>query len=214
MKWDPTPNRACAGSLKNEDEAGDMTDDRRYLFRLLSVCLSYPDEALFGAIGEIEADLGHWPGPPWDTLRSFLTILKSQPLIIAQERYTQAFDLNPDTSLNLTYHLMGDGEDRGRALAELKEIYHRAGFEIAVNELPDFLPLILEFLAQAPAERVPDAVRRCFRPVPAVARRLKEAGSFYAAALDVLHILAPLHEAPTEEPATMARCHRSQGVPI
>jgi nitrate reductase delta subunit len=213
MKWDLTHNRACAGSHKNKDEVGDMTEDRRYLFKLLSVALSYPDEDLFGAIGEIEADLGRWTGPPWDSLRSFLNILKSQPLIIAQERYTQAFDLNPDTSLNFTYHLMGDGEDRGRALAELKEIYRRAGFEIAVNELPDFLPLILEFLTQAPAEKMPAAVSQCFRPVSTIARRLKEAGSLYAAALDVLHGVAPFQETQTEEPATTARGERSQGVP-
>ncbi|MGE5256583.1 MAG: nitrate reductase molybdenum cofactor assembly chaperone [Hyphomicrobiales bacterium] len=188
-----------------------MPEDRRYLFKLLSVCLSYPDEALYGAIGEIEADLCRLTGPPWDMLQSFLAILKSQPLIVAQERYTQAFDLNPDTSLNFTYHLMGDGEDRGRALAELKEIYHRAGFEICVNELPDFLPLILEFLAQASAEKVPAAVRQCFRPVSTVAQRLKETGSYYAAVFEALHSLTPLHEAPTDDPATMARCERSQG---
>jgi len=81
---------------------------------------------------------------------------------------------------------MGDREDRGRSLAELLEVYRQAGFEPAVNELPDFLPLLLEFIAaSSPAE--PHAlILRCLAAVPAVAGRLKENGSLYAVPLELL----------------------------
>ena len=86
---------------------------------------------------------------------------------------------------------MGDREDRGRALAELLIIYRQAGFEPAVNELPDFLPLMLEFMAaSSPAE--PHAlIQRCLAAVPAVAGRLKENGSLYTGPLELLCAIFP-----------------------
>jgi nitrate reductase delta subunit len=81
---------------------------------------------------------------------------------------------------------LGDREDRGRALAELLEAYLKAGFEPAVNELPDFLPLLLEFLAAAPQAETHAPILRCLAAVPALAVRLKESGSLYAVPLELL----------------------------
>jgi nitrate reductase molybdenum cofactor assembly chaperone NarJ/NarW len=96
---------------------------------------------------------------------------------------------------------MGDREDRGRALAELLEVYRQAGFEPAVNELPDFLPLMLEFWAASyPAE--PHAlILRCLAAVPALAGRLKESGSPYAVPLELLCAAFPETTAVRLSPA-------------
>jgi len=161
-----------------------MTDEKRALLKLLSLCLAYPDAE---ALPEMEAAAAGVGEPlARERLSQFVTLMKTQTLLQLQEHYTAVFDMNPSASLNLTYHLMGDREDRGRALAELLEIYLRAGFEPAVNELPDFLPLLLEFMAASPPAEPHAPIQRCLAAVPAVARRLKENGSLYAVPLELL----------------------------
>jgi len=161
-----------------------MTDEKRALLKLLSLCLAYPDAE---ALPEMETTAAELRDPRARVrLSQMMTQMKAQSLLKLQEHYTAVFDMNPSNSLNLTYHLMGDREDRGRALAELLEVYRQAGFEPAVNELPDFLPLMLEFMAaSSPAE--PHAlILGCLSAVPALAGRLKETDSLYAAPLELL----------------------------
>lgn len=178
-------------------KAEPMMEDHRHLFKLLSVCLSYPDETLFNSLGEIEADLQTLADPARKTLLAFIDALKAQSRLAFQEHYTAVFDLNPAACLNLTYHLMGDGEARGRVLAEMQATYHRAGFEISVKELPDYLPLVLEFLAEAPGEEQHTVFRRSLAAVPAIAKRLEEAASPYAAPLRLLGAIVPANEERT-----------------
>jgi nitrate reductase molybdenum cofactor assembly chaperone NarJ/NarW len=164
-----------------------MTDEKSALLKLLSLCLAYPDAQALEALPEMEAAAaGLRDYGSRERLSHFMALVKAQPLLKLQEHYTAVFDLNPSASLNLTYHLMGDREDRGRALAELLEVYRQAGFEPAVNELPDFLPLMLEFLAASPPAEPPPLILRCLAALPAVAGRSKEAGSLYALPLELL----------------------------
>ncbi len=161
-----------------------MTNEKKNILKLLSLCLAYPDAA---ALPEMEAAAAGLADPvAAERLSHFMALVKARPLLELQEHYTAVFDMNPSASLNLTYHLMGDREDRGRALAGLLEVYLRAGFEPAVNELPDFLPLMLEFMAASPPAEPHALIRRCLAAVPAVAGRLKESGSPYAVPLELL----------------------------
>ena len=164
-----------------------MTTEKRKLLKLLSLSLAYPDPAIVEALPEMEsAAAGIADSQARERLSDFMSRLKAQPLLALQEHYTAVFDMNPSASLNLTYHLMGDREDRGRALVELIEVYRQAGFEPAVNDLPDFLPLLLEFLAAVPQAETHALVQRCLSTMPAIAGRLKECGSLYAAPLELL----------------------------
>jgi nitrate reductase molybdenum cofactor assembly chaperone NarJ/NarW len=157
------------------------------LLKLLSLCLAYPDPAFVEALPEMKAAAAGLSDPlARERLLDFMARLEKQPLLALQEHYTAVFDLNPSASLNLTYHLMGDREERGPALAELLDIYGRAGFEPAVNELPDYLPLLLEFLSASPQSESNALVRRCLTAVPAIAGRLKQGGSMFAAPLELL----------------------------
>jgi len=125
-----------------------MTDDTRALTKLLSLCLAYPDAESLAALPEIRAAAaGLGDAQAREALTGFLSRVEAEAGLKLQEHYTAAFDMTPSASLNLTWHLMGDREDRGRALADLLAVYLQAGFEPAVGELPDFLPLMLEFLA-------------------------------------------------------------------
>jgi len=171
-----------------------MTDEKRALLKLLSLCLAYPDAE---TLPEMETTAAELRDPRARVrLSQMMTQMKAQSLLKLQEHYTAVFDMNPSNSLNLTYHLMGDREDRGRALAELLEVYRQAGFEPAVNELPDFLPLMLEFLAAAAPDEPHALIRRCLATVPAIAARLRETGSPYAGPLELVCGIFP---AATEE---------------
>jgi nitrate reductase delta subunit len=161
-----------------------MTDDERVLLKLLSLCLAYPDAQVLSEMEPATAALGDPLGR--ECLSRLMAQMKAQPLLKLQEHYTAVFDMNPSASLNLTWHLMGDREDRGRALADLLAVYLQAGFEPAVNELPDFLPLMLEFLAAAAPAEPHALIRRCLATVPAIAARLKESGSPYAGPLELV----------------------------
>ncbi len=174
-----------------------MTSETRALLKLLSLCLAYPDAADRAVLSEMEAaTAGLGDAQARDGLARFLALVNAQPLLKLQEHYTAVFDMNPSASLNLTWHLMGDREDRGRALADLLGVYLQAGFEPAVNELPDFLPLMLEFLAAAAPDEPHALIRRCLATVPAIAARLKESGSPYAGPLELVCGIFP---AATEE---------------
>jgi nitrate reductase delta subunit len=169
-----------------------MTDDRKTLLKLLSLCLAYPDAAAREILPEMEtAATGLGDPLARERLTHFIALMTAQPLLDLQAHYTAVFDLNPSASLNLTYHLMGEREDRGRALAELIEVYRRAGFAPTVNDLPDFLPLMLEFLAVSAEGRHNELIRRCLATVPAIAQRLRDSGSMYAAPLELVIAAVP-----------------------
>lgn len=112
-------------------------------YRLLSLLLDYPEqaveEALAAVAGETDADLA----PFWAWWRA-------TPLAARQRTYVETFDLDRRTSLHLTYYLYGDTRKRGLALLRLKKLYAAAGLPLAADELPDFLPALLEFAALAP----------------------------------------------------------------
>ena len=171
-----------------------MTDDERALIKLLSLVLAYPDAQALSEMEAATAALGD--SRAREHLSRLAAQMRAQPLLKLQEHYTAVFDMNPSASLNLTWHLMGDREDRGRALADLLAVYLQAGFEPAVNELPDFLPLMLEFLAAAAPDAPHALIRRCLATVPAIAARLKESGSPYAGPLELVSGIFP---AATEE---------------
>jgi nitrate reductase delta subunit len=169
-----------------------MTNERTNLFKLLSLCLAYPEVEALETLPQMEAAATRLGDPQArKNLSLFLAQMKAQSLLKLQEHYTTVFELNPSASLNLTYHLMGESEDRGRALAELIETYRQAGFEPAVNDLPDFLPLMLEFLAVSAEGEDNELIRRCLAAVPAIAQRLRDNDSMYAAPLEVLAGLFP-----------------------
>lgn len=83
-------------------------------------------------------------------LTAFARIISPLPLTDWQALYVQTFDLTPATSLHLTWHIFGDSPRQGRALAAINEVYRDAGFSPVPGELPDYLPMMLEFMAVAP----------------------------------------------------------------
>jgi len=112
--------------------------------------------------------------------------LKTQATLCVKELYTTVFDMNPSTTLNITYHLWGDSAKRADSLARLRQVYLEAGYECTTGELPDYLPLMLEFLALCPQAQGTDLIRECLQALEGLVRRLQETALPYAALLQPL----------------------------
>lgn len=120
-------------------------------YKLFSLLLQYPDDDLLRARTDIEAAIAALPRSAAKTaLHMFFEHFGAQPGMQLQERYVETFDLQRRSSLYLTFYTEGDTRKRGQALLRLKRLYSSAGLEIDSRELPDFLPLMLEFAALAP----------------------------------------------------------------
>jgi nitrate reductase delta subunit len=110
-------------------------------YHLLSLALDYPTSDLDAALAA---------EPPDTASEPFLAWSRERPLAERQRRYVETFDLDRRATLHLTYYLLGDTRKRGLALLRLKRLYTAAGLPLDTNELPDYLPALLEFAALAP----------------------------------------------------------------
>jgi nitrate reductase molybdenum cofactor assembly chaperone NarJ/NarW len=166
--------------------------------KLLAVLLSYPSDDMVAALPEIAKRLNAEPAlrrATQDALAGLLAELKREDLLDLQERYVAQFDAGRATSLHLFEHVHGDSRDRGQAMVDLNALYLRSSYVLAVNELPDYLPAVLEYLASRPAAEVHELLEDCAHILRAVGERLLAGGSPYAAVFAAvldLHGAAPL----------------------
>jgi nitrate reductase delta subunit len=161
-----------------------MEKDPIHPLRLLSVLLQYPDQDMLSQVDAIETEVKEIPSRILKRcMGDFLLYLKAHSPIQLQEGYTAAFDMNPSTTLNLSYHTCGDNEKRADVLARLQQRYQDAGYERTTGELPDYLPMMLEFLAVCPESENTDLIWECLRGLEGVVDRLHKAAPPYAALL-------------------------------
>lgn len=126
-----------------------MGRDAGALFELLSLLLSYPSDDIVNGRDEIAAAAAALPrGRARDAIDRFLDHFLAAPALALRQEYVETFDLQKRSSLYLTYFTHGDTRKRGQELLRLKRLYRAAGFVLPEGgELPDYLPLILEFAA-------------------------------------------------------------------
>ena len=159
--------------------------------RLLSVLLDYPDNGLLKGLDRIAAAAEQIPEPEFrQAAQGFLDYLHAHAPMRLQETYTAAFDLHPVTTLNLTYHAYGDNEKRAAVLARLQHLYDKAGWERTGGELPDYLPLLLEFLAIHPRPETLEPVWQCLHATQTLIAGLEKSAPAYATLLLPLARLA------------------------
>ena len=160
---------------------------RASAYKLCSLALQYPDDELVAAREELAVAAAELPdGSVADALgRFFAWFRQSAPLELAQH-YVSTFDLHKRTGLYVTFYSHGDRRERGLVLLRLKKLYRAAGLPMEGPELPDYLPLMLEFAATAGLEHG-DLVLREHRPALEVIRlSLGEQQSPYADVLDAV----------------------------
>src|SRR5258707_10273976 len=124
-------------------------------FKVLSALLAYPEAEVLAHLHELADVLiseGMLSASQQGSIIDFMTELARLAILDAQERYVSLFDRNRSLSLHLYEHVHGESRDRGQAMVQLAELYHLHGLEISVHELPDYLPLFLEFLSLLPTK--------------------------------------------------------------
>jgi len=163
------------------------------VLRALGALLSYPREDLRLALPEIAQAIrasALIAARERDGLMVLINELASRDLLAAEERYVELFDRGRATSLNLFEHLHGESRDRGDAMVELKRRYERAGFELATRELPDHLPVVLEYLSCREVAEAHDMLLDCAHLLKRIGAALIARGSSYAAVLQALLVIA------------------------
>ncbi len=173
--------------------------------KLLSVLLHYPDEPLLAHLGAIRASAAGPPEDQWQSaIEAFTRYLDGKPLIELQIDYTALFDINTATPLNLVNHLELDPHARADLLSRLQAVYQAAGLQCVNGELPDYLPLLLEYLWLHPEGWEQAPLRETLAAVPPLLDRLQTAHPAYAALLQPMEgalqrcRIAPPQEAPDD----------------
>lgn len=184
----------------------------RLTLRVLSALLRYPDEVVQTGADELSAALaeeGLLCAEQRAALEPLLEKLATDDLLDLQEAYVALFDRGRAVSLHLFEHVHGESRDRGQAMVDLRDRYLAQGLEIEANELPDYLPLFLEYLSVLPPQQAAEELAQPGVILSALAERLDERGTPYAAPLRILADLAgaggeAFEIAPADDPDNLA----------
>lgn len=161
--------------------------------KAISLVLSYPTLELQQAMPEIGGVLAadsRLTAAARRALRPLVDDLTSRDIYDLQEQYVMLFDRSRTLSLNLFEHVHGESRDRGGAMVSLMETYRDSGFEPVTTELPDHLPVLLEFLATQPIEEAQDILADAAHIFQALSERLDRRDSPFGAVFAALQQLA------------------------
>lgn len=195
---DAVAGSTAGGAADSTSTAGGMAGSlqpRQPVYAVLSLLLAYPDAQLAQALPQAEALLDDAQSA---RLRPLLRHLAGADLIVLQEEYVATFDRRPAHSLYLFEHIHGASRDRGQAMVDLREEYLRHGLQPDPSELPDYVPMFLEFLAQLPADAARALLDDAIHVLARLHKGLDEAGSPYACVFEVLRSLGSVE--PVELP--------------
>lgn len=162
-------------------------------YRALSILLRYPTPEVAQAAPEAVAALRQedlLPGSIVQRLDRLADDLASMDAYDAQARYVDLFDRTRSLSLHLYEHVHGESRDRGQAMVELLKLYSSRGLELTAKELPDHLPVFLEFLATQSKAEAATLLGQAAHVIEALRERLQKRKSIYAGAFDALVHLA------------------------
>ena len=156
------------------------------ILKVISLLLDYPDQHLRDGHAELAQAIGaarEISPPQRIALRRLLDELTEGDLMDVQERYTDLFDRGRALSLLLFEHVHGESRDRGQAMVDLMAQYTEAGFDIGVRELPDYIPLYLEYLATCEDLEAREGLADVSHLLALLAARLQERESPHARVL-------------------------------
>ncbi|MDZ4308794.1 nitrate reductase molybdenum cofactor assembly chaperone, partial [Allopontixanthobacter sp.] len=161
--------------------------------RTLAALLGYPSTELREAVPELRSALVSEAALSTQAiaaLEPLMDDLSTRELFDLQAAYSELFDSTRRLSLHLFEHVHGDGKDRGQAMSDLGLEYIRHGLEMTSNELPDYIPLFLEFTAEIPPQEARDWLRQPIEVFTVLAERLTEREAPWAAVLSAAIELA------------------------
>jgi nitrate reductase delta subunit len=171
--------------------------------RVLARLLGYPDAELRAHLDEMRQALRHEAALTPARLAEVEALIASigaQSAIDAEADYVQLFDSGRRTSLHLFEHVHGDSRDRGPAMIDLARTFEKAGLYLAEGEMPDHLPVLLEFASTQPAREARALLAETAHILNAIFSALEQRRSRYASALGALIELAGETAAPVQLP--------------
>ena len=158
--------------------------------KLASVLLQYPTASLFTGLDYLDDVVATiTPKESQRAFARFLGWLRATPPTEVAQHYVETFDLRRRCALYLTYYRYGDTRKRGMAMLAYKTAYRNADFTPPDDELPDYLPLVLEFAALAPNGEL--LLRTMRADLELLRKALHKAGTPYAEILDAICVSMP-----------------------
>lgn len=157
------------------------------VYLLFAELLDYPNNSLPQRVEECSRKLATAFPRAAELLESLRRSQQDLGIARLQEAYTGTFDLQPECTLNLGYHLFGEDQRRGMFLAKLKELFHEAEVETR-NELPDHLCYLLRYVAARPGcDESSAIISDCLLPaVSKIAEAMKEKPNPYQPVVEAL----------------------------
>lgn len=157
--------------------------------KVLSLLLSYPEAEMFEALDEMAAVIEQENLLLEDHKKSVQALIDSYcgaDLLDIQERYVALFDRGRFLSLHIFEHVHGESRDRGQAMVNLLQMYEAHGFELSTRELPDYIPLFLEFLSQQTKAEAVQLLQDAMPVLSLLGARLTERDSEFRVIFDAL----------------------------
>ena len=164
-----------------------------YTLRVLSALLRYPDAEFRAAVPELQEALDREGALPLDRvleLHALLQRLAHDDPFATEAEFVELFDRGRSTALHLFEHVHGDSRDRGMAMVDLTQTYERAGLLLESGELPDHLPVVLEYASTQPPQAARDFLAEIAHVVRAIFSGLRRRHSAYASVLAAVLELA------------------------
>lgn len=157
------------------------------IYKLCSLLLQYPDAELLAARPALAGLIDELPrGEAAAALRNFSAWWTATEALTLQQHYVETFDLDKRCGLYVTFYGEGDRRERGQALLRLKRMYRAAGLPLEGTELPDYLPVMLEFAAAAGVEQAALPLREHAAAIELLRESLHGRGTPYAHVLDAV----------------------------
>lgn len=159
-------------------------------FKVFAVLLAYPEPTTIAALDELYHDVlvkeNFLEQRALKNIDKLIQYLKQNDLITLQENYVALFDRSRRLSLHLFEHVHGDSRARGPAMVELAETYRETGFVMKPKELPDYLPVFLEYLASLSLEEAKKLLAQPINLIAALGEKLKTRDSHYHYIFDAI----------------------------
>ncbi|HEC13413.1 MAG TPA: nitrate reductase molybdenum cofactor assembly chaperone [Acidiferrobacteraceae bacterium] len=168
------------------------------IYKILSVLIDYPNDELLLNLEQVKSALDEPQcvnNQERKILREHIEWMQNQQALELQGLYIQTFDMAAEHALYLTHHLLGDDRERGPALVDLQEFYKNTGWQAVDNELPDYLPMILEYASNLDEMGARMFLREAVGAISILAANLEKTGSPYAKLMRLLENRASILDA-------------------
>jgi len=158
-------------------------------YKILGILLTYPNEEIVKNLHYVQKKLAEDKLLDQNSLglmKEFVQYSQSNDVITLQENYTTLFDKCSTLSLHLFEHIHGESRDRGQAMVDLKDTYEKDGFHINASELPDYIPMFLEYLSTLEQKKAKELLSEPVKIFALLEKRLQEASSVYKNIFSIL----------------------------